>query len=224
MLDFSYPSVSFPIGTGLALDLGCGSGRHRRVIEDSGYRWVGVDIDTSRGDARLLEADACALPFETGVFSLVWMSCVLEHVGNPWQAMAEIRRVTAPGGLVMGISGYLDPDATHICGLTQLGLQRVLADVGLSQLKITPATLAFPVILRKYLMYMFGNPEFCTPVAFALSRVAVTAFQGTYRLFGAARVLASRRSLREYGRRLERRNIEVSRDFAAYLAFAARND
>lgn len=156
MLNFNYPTIEIPEGTGFCLDIGCGSGKHRQQIEDAGYKWVGVDIDTSRGTARLLEGDACLLPFKPGVFNLVWMNCVLEHVRNPWIVLSEMRKVLAKGGGVAGVSGYLDPDSTHMCSLTYLGLKQVFTDVGFKDLELRPGTIVFPVILRKYFMYLFG--------------------------------------------------------------------
>ena len=224
MLDFDYPSIEIPKGVGLCLDIGCGSGRHRKWIEGRGYKWVGVDIDTSRGVARLLEADACQLPFKSGIFSVVWMNCILEHVGNPWIALSEIYRVTARGGLIAGVSGYLDPDATHMCALSYLGLRKVLTDVGFKNLKIRPATFAFPVILRKYFMYLFGNTKQSTFLAFTICKGIFVIFQVAYLSIGWLKNLITKRSLSEYKKRIEQRNQEIARDFAAYFVFGARKE
>lgn len=45
-------------------------------------------------------ADAARLPFPDGSFDLAWSRSVLEHVTNLDSALAEMRRVVRPGGLI----------------------------------------------------------------------------------------------------------------------------
>lgn len=223
MLNFEYPHVQIPKGSGLCLDMGCGSGRHRKEIEDAGYEWIGADIDTSRGAARLLEADVHSLPFKSGAFKLVWMNCVIEHIGNPWIALAEIRRVLAEGGVTAGVSGYLDPDDTHMCSLTHLGLKKVFTDVGFRDLQLTPGTVAFPVILRKYFMYLFSNPnDWSTRLGFFVSKCLFVPLNAVYFSLGWLKNVIRGTSLVDYRRRVEQRFQKVSRDFAAYWIFYAQ--
>ena len=223
MMNFNYPDVTIPEGKGFCLDIGCGSGQHRQQIENAGYQWVGMDIDTSRGLARQLEGDACLLPFKSGVFNLVWMNCVLEHMKNPWVAMSEIHRVLAKEGVIAGVSGYLDPDATHICSLTHLGLKQVLSDAGFSNIKLYPGTIAFPVILRKYFMYHSScDNNWHSRLAFTLSKIIFISFRVVYFSIGWLRNFVLRRNLSDYERRIEQRNQEINRDFAAYWIFYAR--
>ena len=220
-LDLKYPVVEVPGGTGLCLDIGCGSGRHRKLIEAAGYTWIGVDIDTSRGVARLAEADACALPFKSGSFDLVWMNCVLEHIQNPWSGLLEMHRVLKEGGRLVGVSGYLDPDSTHYCALTYLGLRQALSDAGFSRSDIRPATATFPVILRKYLMYLTGCEGWSTRVAFAACRLMFVPLEKTLLVLGLLRNALPGRSVSAYGERFRQRSREIDRDFAAYLVFRA---
>lgn len=221
-LDFKYPVVEVPIGRGRCLDVGCGSGRHRKTIEAAGYAWVGMDIDTSRGDARLIASDACALPFKSGVFSLVWMNCVLEHVQNPWSCLIEVHRVLMKEGKLVGVSGYLDPDSTHYCALSDLGLRQVLADTGFFEFKIQPATAAFPVILRKYLMSLIGHEVWSIRVAFAVCKLLLVPLETVLFLVGLCRNALAGRSISAYRERIEHRNEKTDRDFAAYLVFHAQ--
>lgn len=93
------------------LEIGCGRGIALPVISRlcRPDRLVGVDIDDSvlhdaavltRGlDVELVRADVRALPFPDAAFDVVIDFGTCYHIGNPAQAMAEITRVLAPGGL-----------------------------------------------------------------------------------------------------------------------------
>ncbi len=61
-------------------------------------RYFGVDLGYRATSAR---ADVTAIPFRSGVFDVVLLSHVLEHVGNERAALAEIARVIAPGGCAL---------------------------------------------------------------------------------------------------------------------------
>jgi len=223
MLNFDFPCVSqIPKGCGLCLDLGCGSGIHRKQIEGSGYRWIGLDIDTSRGAARLLEGDACHLPFKSETFSIIFMNCVLEHVSNPWIALSEARRVLVKEGIIIGVSGYLDPDPTHKCLLTELGLKQVFTDVGFKKLEFTAGTSAFPIILRKLHMTLFGyNPRLNTLFGFAISKLLWAPFNFMYFFIRIINHLLKGRPLSTYKKSMMEMSAVVQVNFAAYFIFSA---
>jgi len=102
------------------LDLGCGQGRHAFEALRRGAEVVAVDLNESdladvetmveamaeageikRPDGPVtLKADALDLPFPDGHFDRVIASEILEHVPEDGRAIAEIVRVTRPGGLV----------------------------------------------------------------------------------------------------------------------------
>jgi SAM-dependent methyltransferase len=48
-----------------------------------------------------VEADAMALPFADGEFDVVTISFGLRNVNDPKKALAEMLRVTAPGGMLL---------------------------------------------------------------------------------------------------------------------------
>ncbi len=100
------------------LDIGCGTGfltqhlrrRYRRA------RIVGVDLAHGMnlaarqrvGPRRLwrarpafVTADAVRLPFADGAFDLVASNLTMQWVNDPESMMAEMRRVLAPGGLML---------------------------------------------------------------------------------------------------------------------------
>ena len=110
-----------------ALDVGCGYGAD--VIELAkrlrpGGRTTGVDVseamiaeatERSTGsplDVRFLVADALALPFEDNEFDLCRIETVLQHLADPGRAVAEMVRVTRPGGRVGALE--LDPGTMYV--------------------------------------------------------------------------------------------------------------
>jgi ubiquinone/menaquinone biosynthesis C-methylase UbiE len=97
------------------LDCGCGPGS----ITVGLAQWapdgqtIGIDIgaeqlDGARARARDLgvtnvafrQGDIFALPFEDDSFDVVFSQTVLYHIPDPAKALAEIKRVLRPGGLV----------------------------------------------------------------------------------------------------------------------------
>ena len=84
------------------LDVGCGPGASLRWLEDRGAAAVGVDVSEAWRRAcavrPVVQADARALPFRTGTFDGALLMHVFAHLADVAAALAEIRRVLAPGG------------------------------------------------------------------------------------------------------------------------------
>ena len=100
------------------LDLGCGGGRHAFEMYRRGADVVAFDQDADElakvrdlfvamreagevpagAEADVKEGDALALPFADGEFDRVVAAEILEHVPADLQALAELVRVTRPGG------------------------------------------------------------------------------------------------------------------------------
>jgi ubiquinone/menaquinone biosynthesis C-methylase UbiE len=99
------------------LEVGCGVGAVLAVLgqEFPGIQLVGVDIEPkqlafARGhleragvEARLVEADALALPFPDESFDHVWTMWFLEHISDPLGVLGEARRVLGPAGAITAI-------------------------------------------------------------------------------------------------------------------------
>jgi ubiquinone/menaquinone biosynthesis C-methylase UbiE len=98
------------------LDAGCGSGSMTRLLarEVTSGRAVGVDVNPSYLEAARTfaeeegltnlsfeEGDIFNLPFADDSFDLVWSKYVLQWVNQPVDAVAEFKRVTKPGGVVV---------------------------------------------------------------------------------------------------------------------------
>ena len=82
------------------LEVGCGRGHLQDVVED----FVGVDVAETvapflRKPFRCAPAEK--LPFSADTFDGIWSYAVLEHVDSPERALAEMRRVLKPGGILL---------------------------------------------------------------------------------------------------------------------------
>jgi len=88
--------------SGRLLDVGCGTKPYRSLFQVSEYTGLDIDSETNRrrGSADVLY-DGTRFPFDDGRFDAVLCNQVLEHVFNPEQFVAEIRRVLAPGGRLL---------------------------------------------------------------------------------------------------------------------------
>jgi ubiquinone/menaquinone biosynthesis C-methylase UbiE len=101
---------------GLTLDLGSGTGRNLPLFPPDA-RAVGVDpCSASLARARrrssgalLVVARAEELPFRDGSFETVVSGLVLCSVTDPARAVAEMRRVLAPGGSVRALEHVRSP-------------------------------------------------------------------------------------------------------------------
>jgi ubiquinone/menaquinone biosynthesis C-methylase UbiE len=94
------------------LEVGCGTGYFVRHAAEQvpGARVVGLDMDESRiafarsrsdaPNAKFQPGDLTSLPFADDSFDLVFCRFVLVHYSDPLQAIAEMSRVTRPGGRV----------------------------------------------------------------------------------------------------------------------------
>jgi ubiquinone/menaquinone biosynthesis C-methylase UbiE len=95
------------------LEVGTGTGLHGRwLLDQTLVYYTGVDaspemlgiaarrLDEHRGRFRLGIADAHRLPFPDGAFDAVFCSGTLHHLSDPARGLAEMVRVTKPGGRV----------------------------------------------------------------------------------------------------------------------------
>jgi len=105
------------------LDVGCGTGTAEISLARlrlSQMRLFGVDLMVERVKAAHVAthginikvgyaaADATSLPFADGVFDSTYCVAVMQHIRNLRGAIAEIARVTRPGGRVV----LVEPDNT----------------------------------------------------------------------------------------------------------------
>lgn len=170
-------------------------------------RWLGGAATKPAAASRAGKAvagDALALPLADAVIDLVWSNCMLHDLADPARALAEVRRVLKPDGLVMlslfGVDTLQELRAHG--GTTQVFPD--LHDIGDA---LQHAGFAQPVVDVEKLVFTYSDPERWLA---DLRAAAVTA--------AAHRPVAAKpRGLR--GRRLRGRWIEALKGHRLDLTF-----
>ena len=110
-----------PAGTERALDAGTGTGPVALALAPLVREVVGVDlVPEMLAEARrraqgvpnvaFVEGDCLALPIETGSFDLAVTSRTIHHLRRPELAIAELARVTRPGGRIVVVDQLASVD------------------------------------------------------------------------------------------------------------------
>lgn len=95
-----------PLRERLVLDVGGGPGYFADAFRAAGAHYLGVDPDVGELSARgtpaagMVRASGTQLPLRDNAVDVCYSSNVLEHVADPPAMLAEMVRVTAPGGTV----------------------------------------------------------------------------------------------------------------------------
>ena len=117
-----------PTGEERALDSGTGAGTLALALAPFVREVVGVDIvpellerarKAAPANVTFVEGDATSLPFETGSFDLACSRRTFHHIARPELAVAELVRVTAPGGHI-----FVDDQIAPVDPLAALDLDR----------------------------------------------------------------------------------------------------
>ena len=88
------------------IDIGCGHGRNKKLIQDVGGEWIGVE--KFEGGAHTVMGSAENLPFDNDTFDVAIMDAVLEHVEDVGKAFQEVSRVLKPGGQFIGYVAFME--------------------------------------------------------------------------------------------------------------------
>lgn len=89
-----------PLRDRLLLDVGGGPGYFSDAFRAHGATYVGVDPADGAFGHNMVRACGTQLPVRTGSVDVCYSSNVLEHVAEPRAMLAEMVRVTRPGGTV----------------------------------------------------------------------------------------------------------------------------
>jgi SAM-dependent methyltransferase len=134
------------------LDLGCGTGKTLRLLEELEYQVVGLDLRpeglrslaTPQKELNLVQADAANIPFATDRVGSIVMLDVFEHV-DAKITILEISRVLKPGGwliLTVPAMDWLWSYRDHAAGHKQRFTKRKLKDL-LATTKIQPVEICY---------------------------------------------------------------------------------
>ncbi len=129
---------------GTLLDIGCGSRAFAPLFRGHAERYLGLDLpgspeyDFSRPD---VYGDAMVLPVRSGSVDTILCLSTLEQVPDPARALAEMRRVLAPGGVaivefIQLIPVY--PRSPDLWRFTGPGIERLLREAGLEAVEVLP--------------------------------------------------------------------------------------
>jgi SAM-dependent methyltransferase len=158
------------------LDVGCGAKPYYPFFADLATEYIGIDaVENPAADLRgFVEA----LPIEDASFDVVLCTQVLEHCGDPPQAVRELRRVTKPGGRVLasthGVQVY-HPSPTDYYRWTHEGLRMLFTNsADWKTLEVIPAagtasTLA--MLLGFYVETALHRSVLARPPVWALNRL-----------------------------------------------------
>lgn len=99
---------------GKVLDVGCGDGRFLFRMHQAGWSAAGLDFDLNAIDAaqskygkygfELKNCDLFSARFPDNTFDAVTMNHVIEHVPEPVELLAEVKRILKPGGRLVSIT------------------------------------------------------------------------------------------------------------------------
>lgn len=147
-----------------ALDLACGTGDIAFDLARCGARVIGLDVThrmlqlaharspvalSGAGAVRFVTGDMMALPFPDGSFDLVTTGYGIRNVPRIEPALAEIRRVLRPGGLLLSLD-FDRPDSALVRGIF-LGYLTVVGSVLGWVLHRDPDTYRYiPESIRRY--------------------------------------------------------------------------
>lgn len=128
------------------LDVGAGPATFVSMARQAGYDALALDIEpgaraiwSAAGIPGVL-ADGFRLPVRNGVFDVVRVKDVIEHVEDPRRLMLAARSALTPGGHVLAhvpspysmfypVANFWD-DYTHVRPLTRRGIERLFIDAG----------------------------------------------------------------------------------------------
>lgn len=108
LVDFQFNSIYkhmklfLPSLTGKVVDVGAGESPFMHLLNSAAAEYIGLDTHDAKkfgyANSRIIEFDGSHLPFEDNSVDHFICTEVLEHVEEPQQLIAEMYRVTKPGG------------------------------------------------------------------------------------------------------------------------------
>jgi glycosyltransferase involved in cell wall biosynthesis/LmbE family N-acetylglucosaminyl deacetylase len=123
-----------PIGAGSCVDIGSGSGRDKDLIENRGYKWVGIDN-------RLLAdggGELTAWPLSSQSQAAAIAGHMPADRDETRKILVEVTRVLERGGIFCGSVSLPEPldDRTHSC-LNAVSLETLLRESGFGDIQVS---------------------------------------------------------------------------------------
>jgi SAM-dependent methyltransferase len=152
--------------SGDVLDFGCGERPYEELFRKA-QSYTGVDLRESghdHGRSRVdVFYDGKTLPFPDGRFDAVVSFEVFEHVFNPEEALAEIRRVLKPGGQLLLTTPFAwdEHEAPYdFARYTSYGIRHLLERCGFEVLEIKKTTTYVLAVCQMWIAYV---AQYCLP-------------------------------------------------------------
>jgi 2-polyprenyl-3-methyl-5-hydroxy-6-metoxy-1,4-benzoquinol methylase len=115
--------VSHLVATGRVLDVGCATGFFLEVVVAAGWDVYGVELsEYAAGVARrtfgerVFHGTLEQARFSDGMFDLVTLSDLLEHIPDVRGFLSEVRRVLRPGGIVQIVTPDVASLSSRVMG------------------------------------------------------------------------------------------------------------
>lgn len=143
LVELLHVDTIYPTGS-TVLEIGCGTGAQTLTLARQSPEAKIVSVDVSATSLKVAEAacrsagienvsfreaDIFALPFEEGSFDHVFVCFVLEHLAEPEQALANLKRIIRPGGTITVIEG--DHGSAYFCPDSALARRAIECQVTL---------------------------------------------------------------------------------------------
>lgn len=148
-------SQSLPPGSRV-LDAGAGEGRYRDWFRHCRYTGVDLGIGDDHWNYAGLDAlaDLSRLPFRDNTFDAMVNIVVLEHTRQPDRVVAELARTLKPGGRLLLVVPQLwevHQQPHDYFRFTRYGLEWLLDQAGLTQVRLDPVGGYFTLLARRML-------------------------------------------------------------------------
>jgi SAM-dependent methyltransferase len=173
------------------LDVGCSDRPYEPLLACYQTRYVG--LDTNPGERVDVVGDAEALPFNDASFDCILCTQVLQYTRRPERAVAELRRVLRPGGMLFlsthGVA-FEDRDGGDRWRFTRFGLHTLMERAGTwDTIEVLPAggvTCAANYLISGQLQsaaHRAGIPWLIAPLVLVLNSLAWNCDRVTRLLF-----------------------------------------